>query len=219
MASDLDLFISYHFRPSGVLFQSCSHDMHPPPAWISALWDQPWQLRASKHRLYLQAGCRYEQPTGPPLCSIPAKHQLPGGHSGGRLWCVFMPVHHSPCPRHAAVKPGDPLQARWPPGLRLLPWNIHPELPGWGSVPCWVRLFRQPRICLVSFNPWVPESACIQLGLGLRAILTQSRILGCRGDLSAKCTLFLHFWVRVCGGYVSFGSTTPTRAGSFHFVP
>lgn len=126
------------------LFQSCNHDLHPSPAWISALRDQPWQLRDSKHRPFLQAGCRYEQPAGPPLCAVPAEHQLPGGRSGGWLWCIFVPVHRSPCPRHSTVKPGDPVQARWPPGLWLLPWNIHLELPRWGDIPCWVRLFWQP---------------------------------------------------------------------------
>lgn len=195
------------------LFQSCNHDLHPPPAWISALWDQPWQLRASEHRLHLQAGSRYRQPTGPPLCSIPAKHQFTCGQSGGWLGGILLPVHNSCGAPHSAVEPGEPLQTGWPPGLRLLPWNIYSELPRWGCVSCWVWLLWKPNIDLVSVNPWVPESACLQLGFSLWAVFVQSRILGGGRLLSAVCTLFFHFWA--CGGYVSFSATALARAGSF----
>lgn len=128
-----------------------------------------------------------------------------------------MSVHHRSCRvPHAALGPGEPLPAGRPPGLRLLPRDLPPRLPGRRRVSRWFRLLWEPDVDLVAFHPGLSKPARVQLGLGLRAVLTQSRILGDGGILGAAGTLFFH--LRLCGGHVSVGTATAARAGSLRFA-
>lgn len=191
--------------------QFCSHDLHTRPVRTSVPREQHQQPRAPELRLLLQADRGPErQPAGPPLGTVLAEHQLPGGHARGGLWSVLVPVHYCPRSCDPRLGPEEPLPTGWAPGLRLLHWTLYAELSRRGQR---LGLFWQPSFGLVSFHARVPDSACVQLGFSLRVVLNQPRILDARGHLRAARTLFFHLWVRMYGRHASFGSTAFARAG------